>query len=128
MINKIELIFLDYFFHFLHLSIILWNLTGWLFKKYRKFHFLSLNIVFLFWFFVGYFYGFGYCPITEYHWKVKYKQGEEDLPNSYITYLLNQFKIYPEEQLVDFFVLIITLIIYILSMYLFIKDTRLKHK
>jgi len=30
----------------------------------------------------------GYCPCTDWHWQVKVTLGETNLPNSYITYLL----------------------------------------
>jgi len=119
--DNFHLIFLDYLFHFLHLALIAWNLTGWMVKKLRKIHFLSLNLVFFFWIVIGYFYGFGYCPLTDYHWKIKTLKGEQNLPNSYIVYLFHLFSFYPKELYIDFFVFIITFIIYILSLILCLK-------
>jgi len=113
--------FLDYFFHFLHILLIVWNLTGWMFKKLRLLHFLSLNLLWFFWIIVGFFYGFGYCPLTDYHWQIKFYRGEQDLPSSYITYLLNQMNFYPNETMVDTFVLSITILIYAISFYLLKK-------
>lgn len=114
-------IFLDYFFHLLHILLIVWNLKGWMFKKLRFLHFLSLNFLWFFWIIVGFFYGFGYCPLTDYHWRVKFYKGEQNLPSSYITYLLNQMNFYPNETMVDMFVLSITILIYAISFYLLKK-------
>jgi hypothetical protein len=33
-------------------------------------------------------YGLGYCPCTDWHWEVKRRLGETDLPNNYLTYLI----------------------------------------
>jgi hypothetical protein len=38
------------------------------------------------WFGLGIFYGWGYCPITEWEWNVKARLGETHLPNSFIKY------------------------------------------
>ena len=42
------------------------------------------------WSLLGIFYGFGYCPCTDWHWDVKRKLGETDLPASYIKYYLDR--------------------------------------
>ncbi len=116
--------YLDYLFHFLHISLILWNLTGWIFQKTRFLHFLSLNLLFFFWFVVGIFYGFGYCPLTHYHWEVKILLGEKNLPNSYITYILQLIGIYLNEIYIDYIVLSITIIVYFISLYFLVKNYK----
>lgn len=77
---------LDYFFALFHGCLTLFNLTGWVWKKTRKIHLVSVSLTILSWFGLGIFYGWGYCPCTEWHWQIKYKLGETDLPYSYVTY------------------------------------------
>lgn len=83
------MLFWDYFYHFIHLGIVLINCFGWVFKRTRKIHLLVFGVTNVSWFVIGYFYGIGYCFLTDWHWDVKTKLGETDLPNSYITYMLN---------------------------------------
>lgn len=83
------LIFLDVFYTILHLMIIVFNLTGWIFKSTRKLHLFVVAITCFCWLILGIWYGFGYCPVTEWQWKVKEQLGESNLPASFITYLIN---------------------------------------
>ncbi len=82
--------FLDLFFMVLHTVQIVFNLTGWIWRRTRCFH-LGLMILTLFsWFGLGWFYGFGYCPSTDWHWQVKEAMGETGLPNSFIKYYMDR--------------------------------------
>jgi hypothetical protein len=78
--------FLDYFFTVFHGSLVLFNLTGWAWRRTRRIHFASISLTILSWFGLGIFYGWGYCPSTDWHWEVKSKLGETNLPASYIKY------------------------------------------
>jgi len=82
--------FLDIFFTFLHLAIILFNLFGWVWRKTRKAHLVLLTLTLLSWFVLGIWKGWGYCPITEWQWDVKEKMGESNLPNSFIKYFADK--------------------------------------
>jgi len=81
--------FLDIFFLVFHTLIILFNLSGWIWKKTRLANLVVLSITAFSWFILGIWYGFGYCFCVDWHWAVKMKLGEYDLPNSYIKYLLD---------------------------------------
>ncbi len=41
------------------------------------------------WFFLGIWYGFGYCPSTDWHWQVRARLGYYDLPDSYTKFLFD---------------------------------------
>ena len=43
------------------------------------------------WIGLGFFYGFGYCFLTDWHWDVKRRLGESDLPASFIKYFADKF-------------------------------------
>ncbi|KAA5543554.1 DUF2784 domain-containing protein [Adhaeribacter rhizoryzae] len=77
---------LDLFFTGLHLVIICFNLFGWLWPRYRKWHFLLVLATAASWLLLGLWFGLGYCPITDWQWQVKTKLGERNLPNSFIKY------------------------------------------
>ncbi len=85
--------FLDVLFFVLHVIIILFNLLGWIWQKTLKLHLWVILATASSWFIIGIWYGFGYCFITDWHWQIKHKLGETDLPNSFITYFFNSVHI-----------------------------------
>ena len=72
-----------------HVLLIVACLTGWIFPSTRKAHLILMGMVLGCWFLLGLKYGIGYCPLTDWHWQVKEKLGEDSLPNSFIKYLLD---------------------------------------
>jgi hypothetical protein len=82
--------FLDLFFTLLHLLIIGFNLFGWIWKSTRKLHFYLVLLTAFSWLVMGYWFGLGYCPITDWQWQVKNKLGEHNLPNSFIKYMVDK--------------------------------------
>ena len=84
------LLFLDIFYTILHLALMGFNLTGWIWKRTRKVHLLTLGMTLGSWAVLGIWYGWGYCPLTDWHWTVKEKRGEAHLPNSFVKYLVDK--------------------------------------
>lgn len=80
---------LDTFFVVFHSALILFNLTGWIWKKTRSLHLAVISLTILSWFGLGLVYGLGYCPCTDWHWQVKRALGEVGLPASYVKYYLD---------------------------------------
>ncbi len=78
--------FLDIFFLIFHSSLVVFTLVGWIWRKTRKVHLLALTLTMCSWFGLGIWYGYGYCPCTDWHWQVKTKLGETNLPTSYFKY------------------------------------------
>jgi hypothetical protein len=76
----------DILFTLLHLVIIVFNLFGWILPATRKANLACLLITGASWFILGIWYGMGYCPITDWQWRIKEKLGEHNLPNSFIKY------------------------------------------
>lgn len=81
--------FLDTFFFILHSGIILFILFGWLWQKARRLHLFVLLLTAFSWFFLGIWYGIGYCPCTDWHWQVRTKLGYHDMPASYVKFLID---------------------------------------
>lgn len=65
------------------------NLFGWTWKKTRLANLITLLSTLFSWFVLGIWFGFGYCPSTEWHWKVRAKLGYQDMPSSYIKFLVD---------------------------------------
>jgi hypothetical protein len=108
--------FLDYFFVLFHASFVLFNLTGWIWKKTRPIHLITISLTILSWFGLGMFYGWGYCPCTDWHWQVKRELGQINLPSSYVKYYLDRLTGFSWDALVvDAAVLILGLLVFALS-------------
>ena len=81
---------LDIFYTCIHLLIIGFNLFGWIWPKTRKLHLIVVTTSLLCWFGLGIWYGWGYCPVTDWQWDVKEKLGETNLPNSFVKYFADK--------------------------------------
>lgn len=88
-LSKGVLIFLDYFFIIFHTVLIFFNLFGWIFKATRRWNLFLLLLTIFSWVVLGFFYGWGYCFCTDWHWDVRHKLGYFDMPNSYVKFLLD---------------------------------------
>lgn len=121
-------VFLDYFFIFFHTALIIFNLFGWIYQKTRKLNLITLLLTAFSWFFLGIWYGFGFCFCTEWHWLVRMKLGKT-MPDSYIQFLINEITgLHINERLVDAATLSFFLIALILSVTANIRDYRKKKK
>jgi hypothetical protein len=80
------LYFLDILLTILHLGFTLFNLAGWIWKKTRKAHLITIGLTLASWLILGIWYGLGYCVLTDWHWTVKRALGQKNLPSSFIKY------------------------------------------
>ena len=106
---------LDIFLSIVHLAIIGFNLFGWIWPSARKAHFISILITAASWFILGIWFGIGYCPVTDWQWKVKEKLGEQNLPASFVTYFANKIT---GQNFSDAFINKVTVICFALSVLL----------
>jgi len=81
---------LDVFFLVFHTLLVLFILSGWIWKRTRKANLVVILLTAASWSVLGIFYGFGYCPLTDWHFNVLKKLGNHDLPMSYIKYLADR--------------------------------------
>lgn len=111
--------FLNWFFIVFHFLVVLFNLFGWIWKATRRWNLYLLILTGIFWFGFGVFYGLGYCPLTDWHFNVLEKLGNNTNETSYIGYLINRFlKISVKASLVDSLTLISYLCALVVSIYL----------
>ena len=115
---------LDVFFVVFHTSIIIFSLTGWIWKRTRKWNLLLLGLIGSSWLFLGLIVGmFGYCPLTDWHFDILEKLGKTELPVSYVKYLADRITgLDFNEKMVDDFTLSSFLVALVLSMVLNVRD------
>ena len=122
-------VFLDRFFFILHTFLIAFNLFGWIWKKTRFANLVVLLSTILSWSVLGIWYGFGYCPFTEWHWRVRIALGDTDLPASYIKFLVDSLTgLDVRAQLVNTLALVLLLISFFASLSLNILSWIRKHR
>lgn len=116
---------LDVAFILFHTTLVLFNMTGWIWRRTRRVHLLTIGLTVLSWFGLGVFYGWGYCPSTDWHWQVKRALGETDLPSSYIKYYLDALTgISWDPGLVDVGAGVLGISALVLSVSLSVRDRR----
>ena len=86
--SKLILQILDYFFMLFHSVLILFNIFGWIVPRWRFANLITLSLTAFSWFILGIWYGIGYCPFTDWHWKVRELLGYDDQSNSYVHFLV----------------------------------------
>ena len=116
---------LDVLFFVFHGGLVLFNLTGWVWRRTRRLHLVVIGLTVLSWFGLGVFYGWGYCPCTDWHWDVKRRLGETGLPNSYVKYYLDRLSgISWDPLVVDALVLVLGVGALVVSVVLNVRDRR----
>ena len=109
---------LDIFFVVFHTLFILFNLTGWIWKRTLTLHLVTVLLTGGSWLILGLFYGLGYCPLTDWHFTVLNKLGKHDLHISYIQYLIERLtSLDLSAQLIDNATLVGYLLVLALSIY-----------
>jgi hypothetical protein len=76
------------FFAF-HTAWILFNCFGWIWRRTRRLHLATVSLTALSWFGLGLWFGWGYCPCTDWHWQVRQRLGYID-PPSYTRLLIRE--------------------------------------
>ncbi|MBN2680866.1 MAG: DUF2784 family protein [Bacteroidales bacterium] len=84
------LISLDYLFLFFHSLLIVFNIAGWILKKTRKLHLISISLTLASWFVAGIWYGWGYCVMTDWHWQIREQMGHPIVNDSYVSFLIKE--------------------------------------
>ena len=120
--------FLDILLTIAHIALIGFNVFGWIWVKTRKAHLITVAATAFSWFVLGIWFGWGYCPITDWQWKVKEKLGETGLPNSFIKYYADKISGKDiDPKIVDTATLIVFLAVIILTILLNFFNKRTKH-
>ena len=121
-------ILLNLFFVLFHGALTLFNIFGWMWKQTRRLHLYTISITLLSWIGLGIFYGWGYCPCTDWHWQVKRQLGEQNLPASYIKYYADYLTgMNWDLFVVDIATAFVGILAFFLSALLHWRDSKLEH-
>jgi len=121
--------FLDKFFFVFHSSLMVFILFGWMWRKTRPANLIVILLTAFSWFFLGLWYGFGYCPSTDWHWQVRMRLGYRDLPDSYTKFLVETFTGWEVSQrIVDIFTVLVLMLALSASTYINLRDWRKRPK
>lgn len=116
---------LNIFFFIFHTAFTLFNITGWAFRKTRKWHLVTMLLTAFSWFVLGIFEGWGYCICTDWHWQVREQLGINDRSNSYIHFLiLKMTGVDFDEGLVESITLFVFIVCFMLTLLLNFRDYR----
>ena len=127
--SKLFLQIIDYFFIFFHSVLILFNVFGWIVPRWRFVNLVTLSLTAFSWFALGIWYGIGYCPFTDWHWKVRQLLGYNDQSNSYIHFLiLKMTGVNLPENWVDATTVIVFITAFFISTYFAIKKRASERK
>jgi hypothetical protein len=80
--------FLNTAFFVFHTTLLVFNLTGWAWKRTRRLHALALAVTLFSWLVLGAWFGWGYCVCTDWHWQVRRAMGIRDPEGSYTQFLV----------------------------------------
>jgi hypothetical protein len=109
---------LDILLTFAHFALIGFNLFAWIWPKTRKAHLITVAATAFSWFILGIWFGWGYCPITDWEWKIKERSGESNLPNSFIKYYADKISGKDiDSSVIDTTTLIVFLVVIAITVY-----------
>jgi hypothetical protein len=127
--SKLLLQIIDYFFILFHTVLILFNVFGWIVPRWRFANLITLSLTAFSWFVLGIWYGTGYCPFTDWHWKVRQLLGYNDQSNSYIHFLILKITgINLPKNLVEKTTVIVFFTAFSISLYFHLKKRILRRK
>jgi hypothetical protein len=122
-------VFLDKFFFVFHSALIILILFGWLWKKTRLANLIAILFTSFSWTVLGIWYGFGYCPFTDWHWQVRIKLGHSNMPSSYTKFLVDSLTgLDVSERLVDTLAVLLLAAALVASVWTNLRDWRRRRK
>lgn len=117
--------FLDKFFFVFHSSLMIFILFGWIWKKTRVANLVIILLTTFSWTILGIWYGFGFCPSTEWHWQVRMELGYYDMPATYTKFLVDSLTgLDVNAKIVDIFAVLFLSLALFASVWTNVRDWR----
>ena len=111
-------------FFAVHTLWILFTCTGWIWRRTRPWHLAAVTMTAASWVVLGFRYGWGYCPCTDWHWRVRERLGYLD-PPSYTQLLFRELTgIDPGTGAADMVTASVFVLLIALSVFLNVRDWR----
>src|SRR5438876_7739716 len=68
----------------------LFNCVGWIWRRTRPWHLVTVALTAASWFILGFWYQWGYCICTDWHWQVRARLGYSDNYETYTQLLIHE--------------------------------------
>ncbi len=88
----------DIGFYIFHTVLIGFNMCGWIWKRTRLWHLITMGLTTFSWFAMGAFYGWGYCLCTDWHFQIREQLGKHDTVTTYVQLMSETFLGLPMSQ------------------------------
>jgi hypothetical protein len=112
-------------FFVFHTVLILFNVLGWAWARTRRWNLVTLLATAFSWGVMGIWKGFGYCLITDWHWRVREAMGIRETSSSYLVLLVQTLSGWsPPIELANGVAAVVLLISLGLSIGLNVRDWR----
>ena len=123
--TDIDLHIANFLFYAFHTILIILNLFGWIIPETRKLNLIFLLTTFTSWLLLGFWKGWGYCFLTDWHYRVLNSLGEKNLPSSYISFLVRKLTGWlPNADLVDYVTVGLALLALMCSLWVNIRHWK----
>lgn len=86
----LALLALNFLFFAFHTLLVLFNMFGWMSKRWRRWHLVAVLATAFSWCVMGLWKGMGYCILTDWHWQVRDRLGYPGA-DSYIQLMIRDF-------------------------------------
>jgi hypothetical protein len=111
-------------FFVFHTAWIAFNCLGWIWRSTRPWQLATASLTALSWVGLGIWYGWGYCPCTDWHWQVRERLGFVD-PPSYIQLLIRELTgVMPDARTADVLAVVTLAAAGVLGMAFSVRDRR----
>jgi hypothetical protein len=84
------LVALDWVLFLGHVAVIVFNMIGWIWRRTRVLHLVTIGLTAFSWFVMGAWYGWGYCFCTDYHAHVLRQLRHPDADLTFIQLLFKR--------------------------------------
>jgi len=114
-------------FFVFHTAWVVFNCAGWIWRRTRPWQLATVSLTALSWVGLGAWYGWGYCPCTDWHWQVRARLGLDN-PPSYVQLLIREIAgVDPGPQVANVLAVAALGVSAVLGVWLTIRD-RARHR
>jgi len=89
-LQNVVLVLQDWGLFLFHTGLVLFNMLGWIWRRTRVLHWVTMALTAFSWFGLGAVYGWGYCFFTDYHAYVLRQLGHPDAELTFVQLMLKR--------------------------------------
>ena len=106
-----------------HVVVVLFNMFGWIWRRTRVLHLITMSLTACSWFALGAIYGWGYCFCTDYHAHILRQLNDPDANLTFIQLIFKRlFGISLDQSFADNLAIIVFVLILIATFIVWTRD------